>query len=50
MTFEVILNKIKYLRIHIVSILEKSLKDTALNKYHNAEKDDLKSKDELCDL
>ena len=39
-TFEVILNLIKKLRLHNVDILEKSLKDQALNKKYIAEKDD----------
>ena len=32
----------KNLRLYIVDILEKFLKDKALNKNYNAEKDDLK--------
>ena len=40
MTFEVILNFVKNLFIHNVDILEKFLKDWALNKKFIAEKDD----------
>ena len=39
MTFEVKLDFLKNLRLHTVEILEKFLKDWALNKKHIAEKD-----------
>ena len=42
MTFEGILHLMKNLRLYIVDILEKFLKDKALKKKYNAEKDDLK--------
>ena len=45
MTVEVLLNQMKYLRVHHFSIYiifpEKLLKDKVLNKKHLAEKDDL---------
>ena len=50
MTFEVILHLMKNLRVHNVDILEKFLKDNALNKRYNAEKDDFNFKMTLFDL
>ena len=40
MTFQVILNLMKNLRLHYVDILGKFLNDYALNKKYIAEKDD----------
>ena len=40
MNFEVIIHVIKNLSLHNVDILEKLLKDQALNKKYIAEKDD----------